>query len=47
MVVSDNLLFPPPAAMRVRVTNMSGVDVVTDVKPDWTCDKVVSESVSE
>ncbi|XP_005094980.1 ubiquitin-associated domain-containing protein 1 [Aplysia californica] len=40
MVVTDSLLFPPSAMMKVRVTNMSGVDAVAEVGRDWTCDKV-------
>ncbi|XP_059145826.1 ubiquitin-associated domain-containing protein 1-like [Physella acuta] len=40
MVVSDSFLFPPSAMMKVRVTNMNGVDAVVDVGKDWTCEKV-------
>ncbi|KAH9503386.1 Ubiquitin-associated domain-containing protein 1 [Bulinus truncatus] len=40
MVVSDSFLFPPSAMMKVRVTNMNGVDTIADVGKDWTCDKV-------
>ncbi|CAL1525919.1 unnamed protein product [Lymnaea stagnalis] len=40
MVVSDSFLFPPSAMMKVRVTNMNGVDTIVDVGKDWTCDKV-------
>ncbi|KAK6979770.1 ubiquitin-associated domain-containing protein 1 [Biomphalaria glabrata] len=40
MVVTDSFLFPPSAMMKVRVTNMNGVDTIVDVGKDWTCDKV-------
>ncbi|BFZ20870.1 hypothetical protein BsWGS_23910 [Bradybaena similaris] len=40
MVVTDNFLFPSSAMMKVRVTNMNGVDSIVEVGKDWTCDKV-------
>ncbi|ESP04978.1 hypothetical protein LOTGIDRAFT_230032 [Lottia gigantea] len=38
MVVTDSCLFPP-SNMRVRFTNMAGIDLILDLHPDLTVDK--------
>lgn len=40
MVVTDSFLFPPPTMIKVRVTNMSGAEMIVDVNPAWKCDKL-------
>ena len=46
MFVSDSLVFPP-STMKVRITNMEGVDILEDFRPDATVDMVKIRSLSQ
>ncbi|GAB1607424.1 ubiquitin-associated domain-containing protein 1-like [Argonauta hians] len=46
MFVSDTLVFSP-STMKVRITNMEGVDIIDDFRPDLTVDMVKIRSLSQ
>lgn len=46
MFVSDTLVFSP-STMKVRITNMEGVDIIDEFRPDLTVDMVKIRSLSQ